>query len=501
MDNLSHIIFGFGIAFQWDNLVFCMAGVLIGTLIGVLPGIGPVGAMGLLLPATMHITPTGSLIMLAGIYYGAQYGGTITSVLVRIPGEATSIVSCIDGYEMARQGRAGPALAIAAWGSFIAGTLSIVALMLISGPLAKAALDFGPPEYLAAICIGMVMVTQLSQNSPLKAMMMAALGVILGCVGTDLVTALPRFTMGFPELTDGLGIVPVVMGLFGIAEVIENLENQVSAGKVQNRISRLWPSLQDWTEAKWAIVRGSILGFLIGILPGGGGVLATFVAYALEKKISRHPEKFGHGAIEGLAAPESANNAAATGGLVPLLSLGLPTGPIMAMLFAALVIQGIQPGPTLITNNPDVFWGLVASMYIGNVLLMILNLPLIGIWVQLLKTPIWLLYPVIFLFCLIGAYSVNNSVFDIYVMLVFGVIGYLMRKFGYEAGPLVLAFVLGPILEQNLRQSLLISRGSFSIFFSHPISATGFAICALVLLSNALPWLRRRRQVYNQFAE
>jgi putative tricarboxylic transport membrane protein len=502
MDLIQDLVLGFGVAFQPANLLFCTVGVVIGTLIGVIPGIGPVGAMGLLLPVTMYISPEASIIMLAGIYYGAQYGGTITSVLVRIPGEATTIVTCIDGHEMARQGRAGAALGIAAWGSFIAGTVSVLILMVVAQPLASLALRFGPPEYFALICVGLVLVTHLSQGSTLKALMMVFVGFILGSVGLDLVTAMPRFTLGITELSDGINIVPVVMGLFGIAEVLENLEGGERGGRqVESKLHSLWPTAADWARSKWAIVRGTLLGFFIGILPGGGGVLATFASYAVERRLSKHPEEFGHGAIEGVAGPETANNAAASGGLVPLLSLGLPTGPIMAMLFAALVIQGVQPGPLFIATNPQIFWGLVASMYVGNVLLLILNLPLIGIWVKILKTPGWILYQLIFLFCLIGAFSVNNSIFDVIVMLIFGAVGYLMRKFGYEAGPLVLAFVLGPILENNLRQALLISGGSFSIFFTHPISAAILGMVALILLSNLLPALRKKRRAYDEFRE
>jgi putative tricarboxylic transport membrane protein len=502
MDVFGQILFGFEIALQPENLMFCVIGVFIGTLIGVIPGIGPVGAMGLLLPITMYVSPTASIIMLAGIYYGAQYGGTITSILIRIPGEATSIVTCIDGYEMAQQGRAGPALGIAAIGSFIAGTVSVIGLMLVAQPLANMALRFGPPEYFGIICLGLVMVTQLSQGSTIKALMMAVVGVLLGSIGLDLVTGLPRYTFGLTELVDGVSIVPVVMGLFGIAEVLDNLEKNAKGQKVsQPKVRNLLPSLADWAQARLAIVRGTLIGFFIGVLPGGGGVLSTFVSYAVEKRVSKAPERFGKGAIEGLAGPESANNAAATGGLVPLLSLGLPTGGIMAMLFAALVIQGVQPGPSFIRTNPDMFWGLVASMYIGNVLLLILNLPLIGIWIQILKTPTWLLYPLILLFTTIGAYSVHNSIFDVLVMLGFGGLGFLMRKAGYDAGPLVLGFVLGPLLEKNLRQSLLISGGDFTIFVSRPLSVGILVVVALVLLSNVVPFIRERRRRYEEFSE
>ncbi len=468
MDLFDSILYGFQVTLEPMNLLFCAVGVLIGTMVGVLPGIGPVAAMALLLPATFHVTPTASLIMLAGIYYGVQYGGSTTSILVNIPGEASSVITCIEGYQMARKGRAGPALGIAAWGSFLAGTMSIVGLMLVAVPLARAALSFGPPEYFALMCSGLIILTNLAQGSIHKALMMALVGLILGNIGLDIMTGLPRFTLGLNELTDGVGIIPLVMGIFGITEILTNLEGTAEREILRTSLRNLWPSLKDWAEAKWAMVRGSIIGFLLGILPGGGAILATFVSYAVEKKISRTPEKFGKGAIEGVAGPESANNAAAGGSLIPLLSLGIPPNPVMAMLFSALIIHGIQPGPLLIKNHPELFWGLVSSMYVGNALLLVLNLPLIGIWVQVLKVPYKVLFPLIILFCLIGVYSMNNVVFDLYVMIFFGAAGYLMRKFGYEPAPLILAYVLGPMLEQNLRQSLLISQGSFMIFITRP---------------------------------
>jgi putative tricarboxylic transport membrane protein len=495
------ILYGFQVTFEPVNLLFCAVGVLIGTMVGVLPGIGPVAAMALLLPATFHVTPTASIIMLAGIYYGVQYGGSTTSILVNIPGEASSVITCIEGYQMARKGRAGPALGIAAWGSFLAGTMSIVGLMLVAVPLARAALRFGPPEYFALMCSGLIILTNLAQGSIHKALMMALLGLILGNIGLDIMTGLPRFTLGLNELTDGVGIIPLVMGIFGITEILTNLEGTAEREILKTSLRNLWPSLKDWAEAKWAIVRGSIIGFLLGILPGGGAILATFVSYAVEKKVSRNPEKFGKGAIEGVAGPESANNAAAGGSLIPLLSLGIPPNPVMAMLFSALIIHGIQPGPLLIKNHPEIFWGLVSSMYIGNVFLLILNLPLISIWVQVLKIPYKVLFPLIILFCLIGVYSMNGVVFDLYVMIFFGAVGYLMRKFGYEPAPLILAYVLGPMLEQNLRQSLLISQGSFMIFITRPISATFLVAAFLLLISNALPYVKKRRKEYDAFEE
>ena len=495
------ILYGFQVTFQPINIFFCAIGVLVGTLVGVLPGIGPAGAMALLLPATFKFPATSTIIMLAGIYYGVQYGGSTTSILVNIPGEASSVITCIDGYQMARQGRAGPALGIAAWGSFIAGTLANLGLMFLAVPLAKAALSFGPPEYFALMCTGLIIVTYLAQGSILKAIMMALIGMILGSIGLDVITGLPRFTLGINELTDGVGIIPLVMGLFGISEILINLEQSLEREIFKTRLRNLWPSLKDWAQAKWAIVRGSIIGFLLGILPGGGAVISTFVAYAVEKRVAKDPTRFGKGAIEGVAGPESANNAAAGGSLIPLLSLGIPPNPIMAIFFSALIIHGVQPGPLLIKQNPDLFWGLVASLYLGNFLLLILNLPLISIWVRVLEIPYKILFPLILLFCLIGAYSMNNVVFDLYVMIFFGVLGWIMRKFGYEGAPLILAYVLGPMLENSLRQSLLISQGSFLIFVSHPISAIALVFGFLLLLSNLFPYFKRRRQEYEGFKE
>jgi len=402
---------------------------------------------------------------------------------------------------MARKGRAGPALGIAAWGSFIAGTIANLGLMLVAIPLAHAALRLGPAEYFSLMCMGLIIVTYLAQGSVLKAIMMALVGIILGSVGLDLITGLPRFTFGINELTDGIGIVPLVMGLFGVSEIFENLEGDLKREVFKARLGNLWPSLKDWIESKWAIVRGSIIGFLLGILPGGGAVIATFVAYAVEKKVSKHPEKFGTGVIEGVAAPESANNAAAGASLIPLLSLGIPPNPIMAIFFSALLIHGIQPGPLLIKEHPDLFWGLVSSLYLGNGLLLVLNLPLIGVWVKVLEIPYKILFPLILLFCVIGAYSLNNVSFDLYVMILFGVVGWIMRKFGYEGAPLILAYVLGPMMENALRQSLLISQGSFLIFVSHPISAVALGFAFLLLLTTILPYFKKRREQYDQFKE
>lgn len=492
MGFFDSILFGFQVTLNPTNLLFCLIGVLVGTLVGVLPGIGPVGAMALLLPATFKADPTASIIMLAGIFYGAQYGGSTTSILVNIPGETASVVTCLDGYQMALQGRAGPALGMAAWSSFIAGTMSVIGLMFIAVPLAKAALRFGPPEYFALMCAGLILVSYLAQGSILKGVMMALVGLILGGVGLDMITTQPRFTLGFDELTDGVGIVPMAMGLFGITEILSNIDRTLERKIFKTHLRHLWPSLEDWCQAKWAIVRGSVIGFFLGILPGGGAILATFVAYAVEKRVARNPERFGKGAIEGVSGPEAANNAAAGGSLIPLLSLGIPPNVVMAMLFSALIIHGVQPGPLLLKNHPDLFWGLVASMYLGNGLLLLLNLPLIGIWVQVLKVPYQFLFPMILLFSLIGTYSLKATTFDLYVMILFGALGYVMRKFGYEAAPLILAYVLGPLLEQALHQSLLMSNGSFLIFISRPISGFALGAAFLLLISNILPYLKRR---------
>jgi len=483
VDYFGSIVHGFQVVFQTGNLFYCFAGVFLGTMIGVLPGIGPSGTICILLPLTFKFSPVTSIIFLSGIYYGAMYGGSTTSILVNVPGEAASVITCLDGYQMARQGRAGPALGIAAFGSFIAGTFSVIALMFLSYPLSKLALAFGPPEYTSLIVLGMSLVLYLTQGSMAKGLITAVFGFILSFVGIDIMTGMTRYTFGSPYLLDGLNIVPVAMGLFGVAEVFRNLYVPEELAIIKTKLGNLLPTRQDWKDSYKPIGRGSILGFVVGIIPGGSAVLAAFASYATEKRFSKHPEKFGHGAIEGLAGPESANNAAFGGGLVPLFALGIPPTVVQALLFAALMIQGIQPGPFLIVEHPDVFWGLVASMYLGNVMLLIINLPLIGLWVQLLRTPQWLLFPFIILFCFIGVYSINNSLFDVGVMMLFGVLGYLMDEFRYELPPLVLAFVLGPIFERSLRQSLRLSEGSFWIFFSRPLSVVLLVLAILVMLS------------------
>ncbi len=492
---LEYFTLGIQVALQPVNLFYCFAGVFIGTLIGVLPGIGPVGAMSLLLPATFSVSPVGAIIMMSGIFYGAQYGGSTTSILVNIPGEASSVITCLDGYQMARKGRAGPALGIAAIGSFIAGTISIVGLMVLAYPLAKAALSFGPPEYFALMCLGLVILTFLTQGSMYKALMMALLGILLGFVGLDLFTATPRFTFGVNELMDGIGIVPLMMGLFGVSEILMNIEQPLKRKIYETKIKGLLPNLQDWVVCKWAVLRGTVIGFFLGILPGGGAVLASFVSYAVEKRVSKYPEKFGAGVIEGVAAPESANNAAAQSSFIPLLSLGIPPNVVMAVLFGGLLIHGIQPGPLLIRSHPEIFWGVVMSMYIGNVMLLALNLPLIGMWVKILKVPYTILFPLILLFCLIGVYSVNNSVLDIYLMILFGVVGYLMRKFDFEPAPLALAYVLSPLLETSLRQSLNISGGSFLIFFSRPISLVCMVFVIGLLVFQITSYAKKKKPI------
>lgn len=481
MDTIQSVLQGFAVALTIKNLAFAFAGVLLGTLVGVLPGIGPAAGISLLLPSTYHADPTASMIMLCGLYYGTMYGGSTTSILVNIPGEAASIVTCFDGYQMARQGRAGPALGIAAFGSFIAGTVSVVGLMFLAPTLASFALKFGSPEYFSLMVMSMTLVTYLSQRSMIKGIMMASLGLILSVVGMDPVTAKLRFTYDILVLRDGLGIVPVVMGLFGVSEVLLNVGVGIDREVFKTKIKHLFPTRQDWRDSSMPIVRGSFMGFILGIIPGIGGIIPTFISYGLEKRLSKHPEQFGTGRIEGVAGPESCNNAAATGTFVPMFSLGIPANAITAILLGALTIYGLQPGPLLVSEHPDLFWGVIASMYIGNVMLLVLNLPLIPLWVLILKVPYMILYPLILLFCLIGAYTLSNSVGDVIIMCIFGVVGIFMKKFQFEPAPLVLALVLGPMMEDNLRQSLIISGGNFAAFFTRPLSAF-FLIVSLVIL-------------------
>ena len=483
LESLTSLAYGFNIALQPQNLLYCFIGVTMGTLVGVLPGIGPTATIALLLPATFKLNPISAIIMLSGICYGAMYGGSTTSILLNIPGEASSVVTCLDGYQMARKGRAGPALGISAFGSFIAGTFSIVGLVIFAPTLAEFALKFGPPEYFALMVMGLSVVAYLARKSMAKALMMAVVGIVLGCVGLDPITATPRFTFGILDLADGIGIAPVVMGLFGIAEVLENLGVLTKAEVFAGKIKGLFPDREDWRRSIGPIARGSLLGFFLGLLPGVGAIVPQFLSYALEKKLSRHPERFGSGEIEGVASPEACNNAAVGGTFIPLLSLGIPSNAMTAILLGALMIYGLTPGPLLIKNSPDLFWGVIASMYIGNIMLLILNLPLIPMWVSVLKIPYSYLSSFIILFCLIGAYSLNNSTSDIYIAVIFSLVGLLMKKFAFEPAPLVLAFVLGPLLETALRRSLILSDGSFLIFLQRPISAAFILFSVVVLVA------------------
>ena len=495
MSIFQNLLYGFSVCLEPFNLFACFFGVLLGTFVGVLPGLGPVAAISLLLPITFKIPTTASLIMLAGIFYGAMYGGSTTSILMNIPGEAASVVTCLDGYQMAKKGRAGPALGISAFGSFIAGTFGVLGVMLLAPPMVSIALKFGPPEYVGLIILGLVMVVYLSSKSLLKALLIAVIGLLLGTIGVDPMVGTPRFNYGSTTLLNGLEIPPVVMGLFGLSEVLVNIEKVIKQEVFKTKFKGLLPNKKDWKNSAFPIVRGSAIGFFLGILPGVGSIIPTFVSYTLEKRFSKYPEKFGTGIIEGVAAPESANNSASTAGFIPLLTLGVPPNVIMALLFGALLVHGIQPGPLLMTQHPDVFWGVIASMYIGNIMLLILNLPLIPIWVKILKIPYPILFPLILLFCLIGGYSVNGNPVDVLIMVIFGVVGYIMRKLQFEAAPFVLAFILGPLLEVGMRHSLVISRGSFKIFFQRPIALTFLCVAAFFFFSSLFTFFLKSRRM------
>ncbi|MGH7311902.1 MAG: tripartite tricarboxylate transporter permease [Candidatus Rokuibacteriota bacterium] len=488
MDILGSLAHGFAVAVTPVNLLYCFLGALVGTAIGVLPGLGPPATIALLLPVTYGMPPTSAVILLAGIFYGAMYGGSTTSILLNIPGEAASVVTCIDGYQMARQGRAGLALGVSAIGSFVAGTLGIVGLMLLAPPLAEFALKFGATENSALLILGLLMVGYLGGGSMIKGLSMAALGLLLGTVGLDPIVGAPRFTYGFFKLSEGFEFVLVAMGLFGIGEALVNIERTVRPEVLKAKIRGLLGSREEWRAASGPMARGSLIGFLIGVLPGGGATISSFLTYAVEKKLSRHPERFGRGAIEGVAAPEAGNNAAATSSFIPLLTLGIPGNASIALIFAALLIHGIRPGPLLIQERPEIFWGLIVSMYLGNFMLLILNLPLIRLWVRLLQVPYPLLAPFIVVFVLVGAYSINNNTTDVGFTVIFGLLGYLMRKLQFEPAPLVLAMILGPQLEASLRRSLIYSRGDFMVFIERPIAATLLALAVLMLLS---PLVRR----------
>jgi len=483
------VAYGFSVALSPINIVYCFVGCLLGTIVGVLPGLGCAATMALLLPMTFNLEPTGALIMLSGIYYGAMYGGSTTSILFRIPGEVTSVVTCLDGYEMARKGRAGAALGICAIGSFFAGTVSVIGLSLFAPPLAEWALKFGPPEFFSLMMLGLSLVAFMGKGSLLKTIMMAGLGVLLGTVGLDPMTSVARYSFGSRNLLSGLDMVIIAMGMFGISEVFKMIEEPVRMEQmisVPKGFFSLLPNRQEWRDSTAPILRGSVLGFLVGILPGGGGIVATFLSYGVEKRISKHPERFGYGAIEGVASPEAANNSATTSNYIPLLTLGIPTNAVVAILLGGLMIHGITPGPLLLKLHPDMFWGLIASMYIGNAMLLIMNLPLVGIFARIVHIPSSITGPLITFICLFAAYGVNNSAFDILVMIVFGIFGYLMEKIGFEPAPLLLAFVLGPMIEVALRQSLGLSQGSFYIFISRPISAVTLSIAIFLLVAPPL---------------
>ncbi|MDI7258558.1 MAG: tripartite tricarboxylate transporter permease [Thermodesulfobacteriota bacterium] len=492
MDFLGNLGSGFAIALTPWNLFYCAVGVILGTAIGVLPGLGPPATIALLLPVTFKIEPVSAVIMLAGIFYGAMYGGSTTSILLNIPGEAASVVTCLDGYKMARQGRAGPALGISAIGSFIAGTLSIFGVSIVAPSLAAFALKFGPPEYFSLVILGLMMAVYLSEESVLKGLMIGVLGLLLGTVGIDPVLGVQRFTFGLSKLTDGFDFVVVVMGLFGIAEILSNLETPEVRDIFKTALKGLLPTLEDWRQCWASVLRGSLLGFFIGVLPGGGAIISSFASYAVEKRVSKHPERFGNGAIEGVAAPESANNAASTSSFIPLLTLGIPGNASIAMIFVALMIHGIRPGPLLLQEHPELFWGVIASMCIGNIMLLGLNLPLIGLWVHMLKTPYRFLAVLVVVVCVIGAYSVNNSVFDVGIMVAFGVFGYLLRKGSFPAAPFILAMILGPVLERTLQQSLIASGGDLLVFFQRPISATLLLAAGLLMLKPAIQWFLKK---------
>lgn len=498
MELFDNLALGLATAASWQNLLFCFAGVMIGTLVGVLPGISPLTTVAMLLPFTFGLPPASALIMLAGIFYGAQYGSSTAAILVNVPGETSSIVTCLDGYQMARQGRAGSALAIAAIASFFAGSVATVVIALLSLPLATFALKFTAVETVSLIILGLLGAVVLAHGSPPKAIAMIVVGVLIGLVGVDVNSGVPRMTFGIPDITDGISFVPIAIGLFGIAEMIRNLEHSQDRNFAGTRISNLVPTRADLRSAWPAMVRGTAVGSILGVLPGGGAALPPFSAYALEKKIAADPSRFGKGAIEGVAAPEAANNAGAQTSFVPMLTLGIPSNPLMALMIGALMIQGIQPGPQVMTKQPELFWGVIASMWIGNLMLIIINLPLIGIWVSLLRVPYYMLFPAIVVFCAIGAYSIGNSLFDLWLMLGFGLIGYFFIKIGVEPAPFVLGFVLGPMLEENFRRAMLIASGDVFVFVERPISAVLLGISALLLAALLVPEIRRKREVLKE---
>jgi TctA family transporter len=499
MDLLSNLALGLSTAASLDNLFYCFVGAAIGTFVGVLPGIGPTATIAMLLPITYYLTPTASLIMLAGIYYGSMYGGSTSAILVNLPGEVSSSVTALDGYQMARQGKAGKALAIAAIGSFVAGTLATCVIALVAVPMTSIALKFGSTEYFALILLGLATSTALAHGSVLKAMAMIVTGMLFGIVGTDVDSGAFRFTLGIVDLTDGLGIVAVALGIFGIAEVLRNLENMPENASGAATITSLMPDREDLRASIGPILRGSALGSILGALPGGGSILSAFSAYVLEKRLSRHPERFGKGAIEGVAGPESANNAGAQTSFIPMLTLGIPSHPLMALMIGALMIQGITPGPNVVNARPELFWGVIASMWIGNVMLVILNLPLVGLWVAMLKIPYRILLPMIVAFSMVGVFTVGNSGFDVLLLAIFGLFGYFFSKLGCEPAPFLMGFVLGALLEEHLRRALVFSGGDPGVFFTEPISAGLLLVTAVILAIVAFPMIaRRRKQIFSE---
>lgn len=494
MELIDNLILGFTTASTLWNLLFCLIGVLLGTLIGVLPGIGATATIAMLLPITFQIgDPVSALIMLAGVYYGAQYGGSTTAILINMPGESSSAVTAIDGYQMARNGRAGAALATAAIGSFFAGTVSTFLIALFAIPLTAVALKFGAAEFVSLMVVGLISSIALAHGSVIKAMGMVVLGLLLGLVGTDVISGAPRFNLGIREYADGLNFVAVAVGVFGIAEILRNLENEHDRSVLIRKVHGLLPTREDFRRMAAPILRGTALGSVLGILPGAGAILGSFASYTVEKRLSNHPEEFGKGAIEGVAGPESANNAGAQTSFIPMLTLGIPTNPVMALMAGAMIIQGIVPGPNVATEQPSLFWGIIASMWIGNLLLIVLNLPLIGLWVKLLTVPYYILFPIIMAFCSIGVYSVNSNVYDLYVVAFFGIFGYALMKMRCEPAPLLLGFVLGPLLEENLRRAMILSKGDPTTFITRPISATLLVLAAAVLVIVFLPAVKKKR--------
>jgi TctA family transporter len=495
MELVNNLALGFATALTLANLLYAFAGVLIGTLIGVLPGIGPIATLAMLLPTTYALEPTSALIMLAGIYYGAQYGGSTTAILVNLPGESSSVVTCIDGYQMARRGRAGAALATAAIGSFFAGTVGTLILASLAGPMVQLAFKFGPAEYFSLMIVGLIGAVVLASGSLIKAIAMIILGLLLGLVGTDVNSGVARYSFDLPELSDGINFVAIAMGVFGFAEIIANLEHTTKRQVFTDKVGKLMPSREEIKAAIPAVLRGTGLGSVLGVLPGGGALLAAFAAYTIEKKVTRNPDPpFGKGNIRGVAAPESANNAGAQTSFIPMLTLGIPPNAVMALMVGAMTIHNIQPGPQVMTSNPTLFWGLIASMWIGNLMLVILNLPLIGIWVQLLKVPYRLLYPAILVFCCIGVYSINNNSFDVTMTAIFGVVGYVFYKLRCEPAPLILGFILGPMMEENLRRAMLLSRGDPTVFVTRPLSLGLLLLAAALIVIVALPQISRKRE-------